>query len=615
MAYFNPQSATEVVVDASPVGLGAMLVQYNDNNEMSVIALASKSLTPVEQRYSQIEREALGATWGVLHFHLYLFGNSFKIVTDHKPLVPLFNNPHSKPTTRIERWLLKLQQYEFIMEYKPGKDNPSDFMSRHPRKITDNLTQLTEEHVNFVVTNATPNSISLDEIKEATQQDPVLQLAMEALMTNNWHNAKLQVTGQDRSSLDSLHRLRNELSVTTSNVLLRDQRIIIPQSLRKRIVDIAHEGHQGIVKTKHLLREKVWFPGIDKLVENTVSMCLPCQLTTVDNSREPLQMSKLPDGPWREVSVDFMDLPSGEHLLVVYDDYSRYPEVEIVSSTSAQATIPKLDKIFATFGVPEVVRSDNGPPFNSRDFAKFAEYLGFHHRKITPLWPRSNGEVERLMRTLKKTYRTAKAQGTSWKQSVYQFLRNYRATPHSTTGLAPATVLFGRPIKTRLPEILPKLADDALRTIDNAAKSRMATNADKRAKTKKQISVGDNVIVKRDGHVRKDQTPYEPQIYTVTKKNGSMVTASCPHRTITRNTSFFKVIQRVPDQVLADPAPAPAPDPQDPDPDSADEEPPDSADEEPPDSADEDSDNPVHQPRRNPQRNRRKPLHLQDFVP
>ena len=99
MAYFDPQKQTEVVVDASPVGLGAILAQKDCEGNTSIIAVGSRSLAPVEQRYSQTEREALAITWGVLHFHLYLYGNKFTVLTDHKPLVP---------PTRVERWILKL---------------------------------------------------------------------------------------------------------------------------------------------------------------------------------------------------------------------------------------------------------------------------------------------------------------------------------------------------------------------------------------------------------------------------------------------------------------------------------------------------------------------------
>ena len=94
---------------------------------------------------------------------------------------------------------------------------------------------------------------------------------------------------------------------------------------------------------------------------------------------EPLQMTNLPNGPWQNVSVDFCGpFPSGDYLLVVIDDHSRYPEVEILKTTSSKTTIPRLDKTFSSFGVPQEVKTDNGPPFNNTDFPTFAQYLGFY---------------------------------------------------------------------------------------------------------------------------------------------------------------------------------------------------------------------------------------------
>ena len=106
--------------------------------------------------------------------------------------------------------------------------------------------------------------------------------------------------------------------------------------------------------------------------------------------------------------MDFKELSGGRYLLVVYDDYSRYPVVEVITSLSSKTVIPHLKKIFAEFGIPETVRSDNGPPFNSKEFGEFAQRIGFTHCRITPLWPKANGEVERFMRTLKKTIESAK---------------------------------------------------------------------------------------------------------------------------------------------------------------------------------------------------------------
>ena len=145
-----------------------------------------------------------------------------------------------------------------------------------------------------------------------------------------------------------------------------------------------------------------------------VKKCIPCQVATPKSPREPLKMSPLPNGPWEQVSVDFCEV-AGHYVLVVIDDYSRFPEIEILHSTAAKAVLPKLDRIFAVFGVPLVVKTDNGPPFNGREFAQFAEYLGFKHRKVSPLWPEANGEVERFMKTLGKAFRTS----SHWKHDVY----------------------------------------------------------------------------------------------------------------------------------------------------------------------------------------------------
>ena len=198
---------------------------------------------------------------------------------------------------------------------------------------------------------------------------------------------------------------------------------MIPTELQNKTVDIAHEGHLGIVKMKAPMREKMWFPSEDKLVETKVKSCLACQTATPVMSREPLKMSTLPDQPCEEMSVDFAHV-DGEILLLVIDDYSRFTFVERVASEAASAVIPKLDKLFATLGTPDVLKSDNGPPFNRQNFGNFADVLGFKHRKVTPLWPRANGEVERFIKTMKKCVKAAKLEGKNWMNEMQAFLRS-----------------------------------------------------------------------------------------------------------------------------------------------------------------------------------------------
>ena len=490
MAYYNHNAKTEVLVDASPVGLSAMLVQHDeDKGTSSLVALASRSLTDVEQRYSQTEREALAVSWGCVHFHLYLFGSTFTVTTDHKPLVSLFNNPHSTPSCRLERIILKTQQYTFVCAYSPGKSNPADYLSRHPLPSVDQQDR-TEEHVNFILTNAIPNSVTLEQIQQATATDELLCRVKHAYTSNQWHKEIAAAKDNIKTELMQLQRIKDEITVSTSGIVLRDHRIIMPESLRQTCIDIAHEGHLGIVKTKQLIRLKIWFPGIDKLVENTISQCLPCQATQVGNTHEELHMSELPAAPWTQLSADFKEIGQNKgYLLVVIDDYSRFPVVEPVSSTSAKCVIPKLDKIFSTFGIPEVLRTDNGPPFQSEEFAQFAKFMGFKHRKIMPRWPQANGIAERLMKSLKKVYQTAHTEHKNSQQALNEFLRNYRATPHKTTGASPSSLLFQHEQRTRLPEMPAQPCDssESTRKQDNLQKQRMKQYADTKRRAKRKV--------------------------------------------------------------------------------------------------------------------------------
>ena len=122
MAFYDPHHPTKLTVDATPVGLGAVLSQTQENGQDRWIAYASRSLSPVEARYSQAEKEALAAVCGCERFHLCLVGTQFDLITDHKPLEIIYS-PKSKPPLRIERWLLRLQQYKFNIKYRPGNSN------------------------------------------------------------------------------------------------------------------------------------------------------------------------------------------------------------------------------------------------------------------------------------------------------------------------------------------------------------------------------------------------------------------------------------------------------------------------------------------------------------
>ena len=254
-----------------------------------------------------------------------------------------------------------------------------------------------------------------------------MQCLANFIRTQSWRNVEKlpqQFQGADHTELNRFKQVRHELTVNyQTNVILRDRRIVIPAALRDKAVSIAHEGHQGLVKTKQLLREKIWFPGIDNTVKRVIDKCIACQANGPSNHPDPLQMSPLPPDPWHTVHMDFCGpFPSGEYLLVVIDAYSRFPKVEIVHSTSASCIIPRLDRIFATHGIPQVVRSDNGPPFTSQEIKEYMNENGIEHRRITPLWPQANSEAESFMKPLTKAIHSAHAEGKTWRKHLYKII-------------------------------------------------------------------------------------------------------------------------------------------------------------------------------------------------
>ena len=199
-----------------------------------------------------------------------------------------------------------------------------------------------------------------------------------------------------------------ELAVV-DGLVLRGDRIVVPNTLQNKIVKIAHEGHLGITKTKNLLRSRVWFPKMDKITEKVIRNCMACKVTTPQTARLPLKMTELPKGPMAKVSSDFYgSLPTGEYVLLVNCLYSRYPMVRIVYPTSAKAVIPKLEEIFSEFGYPEEeFKSDNGSPFNSSEFKGYCKSHGFQAKPITPEEPKANGTSENFMKNFAKTIQTA----------------------------------------------------------------------------------------------------------------------------------------------------------------------------------------------------------------
>ena len=277
------------MVDAGPTGLGLLLLQKSDDRWKPIVC-ASRRLTDTEQRYSQLEREALAMRWACERCYTYLIGSTFTVLSDHKALESLMNNANSRPPMRIERWLMYLQQFDFKVKYQPGYFNGADYLSRHAMPLSPKdrrSISYREATVRQLVLNVVPRALSLKEIQTATAHDPQLMKLLPLLLSGDKEGVKAD------SIISQLHQLFDELS-HAENVILRGSQIIVLTALHYRVLEICHEAHLGIVKSKQLLHSKVWFTGIDKKMEAKISGCIPCQAAIPRKQRDPLGMTKIP---------------------------------------------------------------------------------------------------------------------------------------------------------------------------------------------------------------------------------------------------------------------------------------------------------------------------------
>ncbi len=203
-----------------------------------------------------------------------------------------------------------------------------------------------------------------------------------------------------------------------------------------------HDGHQGIERSYLRAKASVWWPGISMQLKQKVQSCQICS-KVARPAREPLITTPLPQFPWQKVGTDLFEL-KGIHYLLTVDYFSRYPEVTKLTTTTSSAVIAGLKAAFSRHGIPEVVRSDNGPQYSSHEFAMFADSYGFKHVTSNPLFPQSNGQAERAVKTMKQLLEKS--------SDPFMALLSYRSTPLPWCGLSPAELSMGRKVRTNVPQ-------------------------------------------------------------------------------------------------------------------------------------------------------------------
>lgn len=533
LSYFDKSLQTRLIADASPVGIGCVLIQFKEG-EPNIIGYAAKSLTDVESRYCQTEREALALVWGVEKYKHYLLGTDFQLETDHKTLECLFAE-RSRPCARIERWVLRLQAFRYRVVYRKGSANIADVLSR--LSATEPAVPFDEESEAYINAIYESAAIDISEIEIETEKDPVLQKLKIAIDSGDFKDPDLKLYAA----------FKDEYGYT-GNLIIRHTRLIIPTSLRPRLLDICHEGHPGETAMKTRLRTKCWWPKMDEEVKRTVSSCQGCTLVSGPERPEPMIRRQLPDQAWTDVAVDFLGpMKTGEYLMVIVDYFSRYLEIEIMSKITADDLLKRWDKIFTRLGYPRSITMDNGRQFVSKKVDDYCRMKGITTNYTTPYWPQANGEVERQNRSILKRLKISQALYGDWKLELNSFLQMYYSTPHTTTGKTPSE-LMGRQIRTKIPgieEIWTAPVSAEFRDRDKHLKQKGKEREDEKRRAKKgDLEAGDTVLQKNQFISDKLTTTFNPSRFTVIDKQGSNVKirGNEDGRVFNRNVSHLKRI-------------------------------------------------------------------------
>lgn len=452
----------------------------------------------------------------------------FYLQTDHKPLVPLINSYDlDKAPVRCKRLLMRLMKFNAEAVHVPGKQLVvADTLSRNPLQdicLSDRDHDV-KAYVQAVISTRPITADRLDATREATSQDADLQ-AVARYVNMGW---PAQVT-QMPHSLHKFHIARAHLSVA-EGLLLYDDRIVVPLSLRKTVLSQIHEGHQGLTKCRRRANMSVWWPefGRDELVK-TCEFCLRNKPT---QKKEPLITTPLPEGLWQKIAADIFE-HDGKQYLVVMDYYSRDIEIAHLPTISSQQVITRMKSMFVRWGIPFELITDNGTQFTSAEFREFSKKYNFGHTTSSPHYPQANGAAERCVATAKRILH---------QPDPHLALMSYRATPISATGLSPAQLMIGRQLRTTVP-ILPKQLNSSpidyktVRLKDKQAKATYRFFYNRRHSTQPlpALQPGQSVNIKLDGE-KAWKTPAkviakatEPRSYYVQTEQGTLARRNRRH--------------------------------------------------------------------------------------
>lgn len=406
-----------LATDASQLALGAVLSQDQDGLERPV-AYISRQTTTAEANYDSVKRECLAVVWAIDQFRCYLYGRQFRLITDCWALQWLKTLKDTSPL--LVRWSLRLAEYDYSVEHRPGKRHANaDGLSRARA-----IAAVQERGWQLEV------SPDLGRKQEAEWDPEWLQKRCTKDKRGVWY----RVEGVGRNA---------------------NWRLLVPRGLQEQVMTMYHDapwaGHPGRDSMRESIGRKYYWPGMNKGIEAYQRTCLECNRRRSAGAKAPIQMPDFPSRPFELVSMDVVGpLPrtrgGKRFLLTMVDHLTRYAEAfPLKEHTAEEVARCLVHDIVVRHGVPEKLLTDQGREFTSRLLKQTCRLLGVTKLQTTPYHPECNGKVERFHGTLLKILkRLAKEGGGDWDKWLPYALMAYRSMEHSATGFSPHYLLYGR---------------------------------------------------------------------------------------------------------------------------------------------------------------------------
>ena len=572
---FEKSRTTCLATDWSKSGIGFWLLQkhctcpgskpFCCNSGWKVTLVGSRFTHAAESRYAPVEGEALAVVYALDKARYFVLGcTDLIIAVDHKPLLKLFGDRALEdiPNSRLRNLKEKTLRYRFRMAHVPGvKNKVADGLSRHPADpaemidLQDNVIAALEqdepqsldiEECTIVETHAvfqaSPiTSTTWDLVRSATASEKILNTLLDLIVTG-FPSSSTEIPQE----LREYYPFRDHLT-TVDGVIIYNDRIVIPSSLRANVLSTLHAAHQGISTMTARAESSVFWPGITKDIQKVRDLCHQCNRNAPSNPSPPPTPQMLPEYPFQCLCADYFQVKGITYLIIV-DRYSNWPIVE-KSSDGAIGLVSSLGRTFTIFGVPEELASDGGPEFTASTTTRFLKNYGVHHRLSSVAFARSNGRAEVGVKTMKRLLLDNTGPGGDLNNDAFQrAMLQYRNTPDRDTGLSPAMSIYGRHIRDFIP-VLPykyrphNIWSDTLNSREEALRNRHMQAQERLSEHTRRLpplKVGDHVRIQNQmGHypLKWDKTGI---IVEVRQYDQYLVKTDGSNRTTLRNRKFLR---------------------------------------------------------------------------